>query len=206
MTVLQVLGRMFRHPYREIISQWNWKSAVLSGSMRGAIFFTANLTVSWDAAVQALLVDMTFRLPLVGVYGAMTQAFESAQPAWAATLCAMVLIPAVAHSIEFTVHWCAGTPALVASITASVAFSVISTVFNLFAMRRGVLIVGERSRPLGHDLRRMPDIAAQFLLVLPLAVWRILRGPGWSHRSTARLFDLYDEVTADDGLPGAGAR
>ncbi len=178
MTVSDVLGRLVRHPFVEIVGRWNWKAAVLSGAMRGAIFFTANLTVSEAAAFRALLVDLAFRLPLAGVYGALTQAFEAAQPVWAASLVAMVLVPAVAHSIEFTVHWVAGTPALKASVGASIAFSVVSTLFNLFAMRRGVLLVGARGRPLTHDLRRLPLLCAQFALAAPLAIGRALRPDG----------------------------
>jgi hypothetical protein len=86
----------------------------------------------------------------------------------------MVLVPAIAHSVEFTVHFLAGTPVLKASIAASVAFSVLSTLFNLFAMRRGVLVVGTRSGSLAQDLRRLPAISAQFLMAGPLAMRRAI--------------------------------
>jgi hypothetical protein len=142
--------------------------------MRGAIFFFTNLAVSRQAAVDALLVDLSFRLPLVGLVGALTQAFRTAEPAWAATLAAMVLVPAFAHSIEFEVHWAAGTAALGTSIAASVGFSVLSTVFNLFAMRRGVLVVGEGTGSLAQDLRRLPAIVLQFVAAAPLAVARLV--------------------------------
>ncbi len=174
MTVFDVLRTIVRHPIRELIGRWNWKAALLSAAMRGAIFFFANLGVSREAAVDALLVDLSFRLPLVGVVAALTQAFRRAEPAWAATMTAAVLVPAFAHSIEFVVHWSAGTAALGASIAASIAFSVLSTLFNLFAMRRGVLVVGEDTGSLVQDLRRMPSIVVQFVTAGPVAAARML--------------------------------
>ncbi len=174
MTVAETLARLVRHPVDEIVSRWNWKAALLSAAMRGAIFFVANLTVGPDAAVRALLVDLSFRLPLVGLAAAVTQAFECARPAWAATLTVMLLVPGVAHSIEFGIHWLAGTPALKAGVAGSIAFSMVSALFNLYAMRRGVLRVGTGSRSLSDDLRRLPVIVVQFAVAGPMAVVRLV--------------------------------
>jgi hypothetical protein len=176
MTVFDVLRTLARDPVGHVLARWNWKAAVLSGAIRGTIFFTTNLTVSSRAAIDALLVDLAFRLPLAGLYAAVTQAFRSAEPAWAASLAAMVLVPLAAHTIEFTVHWMAGTPALAFSVTVSVAFSALSTLFNLFAMRRGVLVVGDRSRSLNQDLRQLPAICLEFVLALPVGLYRAARG------------------------------
>jgi hypothetical protein len=76
----------------------------------------------------------------------------------------MVLLPLVAHSVELGVHWLRGTPNLAASIGASIAFTAVSTAFNLFAMRRGALIIGSGSEPLWRDLARMPSLLTAFLL------------------------------------------
>jgi hypothetical protein len=55
-----------------------------------------------------------------------------------------------------------GTQKLAASMTASVAFTALSTAFNLFAMRRGVLIVGADRLTLRQDLRAMPRLVVLF--------------------------------------------
>jgi hypothetical protein len=177
MTVLQVLQELARHPRRQIIAQWNWKSAVLSAVPRGMIFFATNLTFGFESAVRALVVDGVFRVPLVGVYSALTQAFKTAEPAWASTIAAMLLIPAFAHAIEFAIHWIAGTPALWLSVLLSMAFSEVSTLFSLFCMRRGVLVVGgDDAAPFGRDLLRLPGVIVDFLSVVPVAAGRIVRG------------------------------
>ena len=75
----------------------------------------------------------------------------------------LVLLPVVSHSLELVVHWWRGTPELTASIVASVAFTAVSTAFNLFAMRRGVLVVGATARTLLDDLRAMPRLIVLFV-------------------------------------------
>jgi hypothetical protein len=52
---------------------------------------------------------------------------------------------------------------LAASVAASLVFTAVSTLFTLFAMRRGVLIVGEGGGSLLSDLRRMPRLVLTFL-------------------------------------------
>lgn len=163
MTVAGVLRELARRPRHYVITQWNWKSALLSAMLRGAIFFTTNLTFGVEAAGRALLVDAVFRIPLVGVYAAVTQAFKMVEPAWAASI-AVIALAAVAHLVELVVHVSAGTPAVQASVLASIVFSAVSSLFNLFAMRRGVLVVGGKdAAPFGRDLLRLPGLALDFL-------------------------------------------
>jgi hypothetical protein len=87
-----------------------------------------------------------------------------------------VLLPCVSHSLEFLVHWLRHTPKLGLSITTSVAFTAISTAFNLYAMQRGALIVGHGSRPLQEDLKRVPGLIAEFLLAGPRIIARGILG------------------------------
>lgn len=72
-------------------------------------------------------------------------------------------------------HGLRHTPHLKASIISSVIFTIISTLFNFYAMRRGTMAVGLGCASLGEDLRAMPRVIGGFLAVLPLWVWRSLR-------------------------------
>ena len=147
---------MARHPVRNLFVRWNWKAALLSSLLRGTIFFCTNLISGWHAAVGALLAEFALRAATSGFYGAITEALSAAQPAWVATAAAMVVLPFLGHSLEFLVHWLRGTPKLALSIGTSMIFTAFSTAFNLFAMRRGVLITSGKSKPLSHDLGRVP--------------------------------------------------
>ena len=142
---------------------WNYKSAVLSSAVRSLLFFVANLGAGYDAAVQAMVAECVFRFATAGFYGRLTQACCGIEPPAVGTLVALVALPVLSHSLELGVHWSRGTPALAASIGASVAFTVVSTTFNLFAMRRGVLVVGAGQRSLLSDVRAIPGLIVLFV-------------------------------------------
>ena len=169
-----MFAQLARHPAHFIVRRWNWKTAILSAVLRGAIFFTANLPAGRDAALHALLVDLVFRVPLGGIYGSLVQAFRPAHPPWAAALAVMVVVPGCAHAVELTVHWLGSTERLREGVLASVAFSALSALFNLFLMRRGVLIVGGDGHSFGRDLRHVPKLLVEFLLVLPRGAVRVV--------------------------------
>jgi hypothetical protein len=161
-----VLADLVRHPVRHLVRRWNWKAAILSSATRATLFFVVNLPAGRHAAIQALLTELAYRAATSGFHAALTQAIGRAEPAWTATLAAMVVLPAVGHAGELLVHWARGTPRLGDSLIASIAFTAVSTAFHLFAMRRGVLIVGERRRPFLEDLRRLPGLVVAFAVAV----------------------------------------
>ncbi len=171
-TVAAALVRLIRHPVRHLVRRWNWKSALLSSSLRGVIFFCTNLVAGWHAALGAMLAELVLRGITSGFYGAITEAFSEARPVWAAMATAMVLLPFLNHSLEFFVHWLRGTPKLGLSIAASIVFTAFSTAFNVYAMRHGVLTVGGGSKPLRDDLGRVLPLFLRFLLTGPRALVR----------------------------------
>jgi hypothetical protein len=173
-TVGAVLIGLIRNPGRYLIARWNWKSALLSSLLRATIFFFTNLISGLHAALGAMLAELILRACTSGFYGAITEAFSEARPAWAATAAAMVALPCVAHSLEFLVHWLRGTPKLGLSIGTSVIFTALSTAFNLYAMRRGILTTGGNSKSLGHDLSQIPPLLLSFVLAGPRAIARRL--------------------------------
>jgi hypothetical protein len=162
-TVGGVLRWMLRHPWDAVGRRWNYKSAVLSALLRSGIFFGANRVAGPDAAVAAMTTEFCFRIVTAGFYGAVTQAFRRVEPPHAGTMAAMVVLPALAHSLELTVHWWRQTPELGVSMAASIAFTAVSTSFNLFAMRQGTFVVGAGGRSLVADLVSVPRLAAQFV-------------------------------------------
>lgn len=171
-TVGAVFIGLVRHPLQHLVGRWNWKSALLSSLLRATIFFFTNLISGWHAALGAMLAELALRATTSGFYGAITESFSAARPAWAATASAMVALPFVAHSLEFLVHSLRRTPRLGLSIGASVIFTAFSTAFNLYAMRRGVLVTNGRSKSLGHDLRQIPPLLISFVLAGPREIVR----------------------------------
>jgi hypothetical protein len=181
-TVTGVFAALVRNPVRTILFRWNWKAALLSACIRGTIFFFANLGASLEAALGAMFAEFVFRTATSGFYGSVIQSFRCVRPAWRATLVTVGLLPLISHSLEFLVHYTRGTEKLTLSIAASISFTTLSVAFNLFAMRRGALVVDNRSDSLAQDLRRMPGILlefcqAVFTIPLPWIRSRVLQTP-----------------------------
>ena len=173
-SVKQAFLRLLRHPVHFLIRRWNWKSAILSSILRAMLFFFANLSAGLSSAVAAMSTELAFRGIISGFYGAFTENFREAEPPWAAALTVMLLLPLTAHSAEFLVHWLRGTRKLLPSILSSMVFTAISTLFNLYAMRRGALVVGAHKRSLIDDLRSVPGLLLDFVTLLPRTALRWL--------------------------------
>jgi hypothetical protein len=177
-TVAEALLRVVRDPVAELVRKWNWKSALTSSLFRAPIFFFANLSAGPKAAAGAFVTELVLRSVTSGFYGSLTESIREAEPAWLAGLTAALLMPVANHSLELVVHWLRGTPKLAHSILASICFTAISTLFNLYVMRHGALIVGENRQPFAHDMRRMPRLVLGFLAAGPLAIIRLLKRRG----------------------------
>lgn len=149
-----------QHGGMAIIRRWNWKAALLSSLYRGGLFFAVNLGAGVHAALGAMAAEFAYRGVTAGFYGAFTQAASRSGPRRAAAVTAGIV--ALSHSVEFTVHWLRGTPNLRGSIAASACFTLLSTLFNLHAMRRGVLVTGAGGSSLWDDLRALPRTLGSF--------------------------------------------
>lgn len=174
--VADVLRDLFARPGEYLIRRWHWKAALFSALIRFSLFFLVNLTAGWKAAWGAGLAEFCYRLVASGCYGSMTQAFRRAEPVWLANVTAMVLLPVFQHTIEFLIHWLRGTPNLGWSIGASAIFTVFSTLFNLYSMRRGSLVVGGGAQSIWRDLACFPGLLGGFLTsgFREVAGWRRL--------------------------------
>lgn len=174
--VSDIFINLLRHPLRALGRGWNWKAAVLSSIIRATIFFATTIGAGAEAAIAATVIEFVFRAVVSGTLGTLIEAFCRAEPAWARVLTIGVIIPVIAQMLELLVHWIHGTPNLRTSIIVSTAFTALASIFNLFAMRRGALIVGNERGSLVDDLRRMPVIVFEFLIFVPLLVWRSIKG------------------------------
>src|SRR6185369_8954223 len=142
---------LVRHPMRSIVFRWNWKAAVLSALLRAPIFLFAYLFQKQGIAdaVSVTILLAVFRVVFGGVNGAIIQAYRNVKPAWHAVLTVPVVLAAFSHVVEFVVltgyDTITGTHGKTKAIFISIIVSIISAIFNLFAMRRGALIVRDES-------------------------------------------------------------
>lgn len=171
-TVGKTLWELLTDPGNKLVRNWNWKAATLSAIVRGSLWFAANVKHGLAAAAGAMSVESAFYALIAGFYGALTQSFRRAEPPWLATMTLMVLLPCLNHTFEFLLHRANGTKSIRAGVIASITLSLLSSMFNLFVMRRGALIVGQEQQSLLADLQRMPRLVLEFLLSAPRMLFR----------------------------------
>jgi hypothetical protein len=163
-SVFDCAADVWRDPQGILVARWNWKSAIFSSLMRGGIFFTATASAGLSAALGAMYTELAYRSITAGFYGALTQNFRRAEPRWQASIAAGLGIPVFSHAIEFAIHSLRGTPNLRANILASICFTAVSTLFNLHAMREGILVVGENAGSVSDDIRALPRAIFTFFI------------------------------------------
>lgn len=187
-SVGDVILSLFHHPL-QILTRWNWKSALMGALLRASFYFTVYKASreSWIVTMTAVMVELAFRFFTSGISGALVQSFRRAKPAWLATFVVTVSLPVFSHTIEFITHYAQEVyfadvfepsinNARQKAFAVSVLFSVISAAFNIFIMRHGVLLVGAGSetKSLWADLKSVPWLIIQFVSFLPSQIIRFI--------------------------------
>jgi thiamine transporter ThiT len=188
-TVGDVCLSLVQHP-AQIVMRWNWKAALLGAIMRASFYFTIYKASreSWIVTLSAVLVEFIFRFLTSGINGSLIQSFRRATPEWMATVIISVMLPFLSHVVEFVTHYAqenmfpavfppAETIARQRAFAVSVLVSVLSALFNLFMMRKGVLLVGagEETRSFSSDLKSIPMLVVEFIIYLPQQILRAWR-------------------------------
>jgi hypothetical protein len=188
-SVGDVFRNLLRHP-AQIISRWNWKSASLGALLRASFYFTVYQASreSLLVTLTAVSVELTFRFLTTGISGAVVQSFRKAQPVWLANVIVSIMLPAFSHTVEFVTHYAQerylfdifaspqNSVSRQRAFAISVLFSVISALFNLFAMKHGVLLVGagDETKSFVDDIKRMPRMVGEFTAFLPVLISKYL--------------------------------
>jgi hypothetical protein len=173
-TVAEALFQVLRRPFYYFIQHWNWKSALFAAINRGTIFFVATMKRGRMEISIAVLVEIIFSCATAGIYAAFTQAMRFARPEWLAASVVALVIPAALYGVDYFAHVWTGMHHVQPAVTFATGLSVVSTLFNLFIMRRGAMVVGEGSQPLWRDLIRIPALIVQFLIAGPVWLWHLL--------------------------------
>ncbi len=174
--------RLLTEPWL-LFTHWNYKGAILSSAFRAPVFLITYLAAreSLKLAIAAAVVQFIFRFFFAGLTGYVIQAFRKVEPAWKASASILIVVPAVSHLVEFLVslgfvYFTATTDLTDKAIVRSVCFSIFSSLFVLFIMRRNVLIVGEsESRSIFSDIRQLPALVYEFIMFLPNEIAAMIR-------------------------------
>jgi hypothetical protein len=175
LTVMDALLDLGVHPVRTFIYSWNWKSALLSVTLRAPVFLVATLRRGFAAMSVAVVVEALYSAAISGCYGAFVQKLRHARPAWAAGLLIVIAMPAVLFWFDYLLHLATAMPNLKGSMAAAGIFSLLSSLFNWFLMSRSSLLVGQEGHSLANDLKRMPRLIVDFLALVPRHCYRFFR-------------------------------
>jgi hypothetical protein len=175
-TVGKALLQVLSNPFYYFIQHWNWKSAMFGAINRGTIFLVATMKRGRVEMSVAVLVEILFTCATAGIYAAFTQAMRFAEPEWLGTCVVALVIPGALYGADYFAHVWTGMHNVSPAVGFATGLSVVSTLFNLFIMRRGALVVGEGSQPLWRDLIRIPGLIVQFLIAGPVWLWNLSFG------------------------------
>lgn len=201
-TISEAWMHIFRNPSL-FIRYWNYKGAILSGSLRAPIFLVTYLLgkESLKLAIGAALAQFVFRFLFAGVGGALIQGFRRVEPPWKALLTILMIVPLISHLFEYLVQvafaQATGTGSHTESaIIRSVCVSILSALFTLFIMRRNVMIVGEaESKSLFSDIAALPRMVFEFCAFWPNEIAAMLRrGAYLSALLTYLAFGVFSQL------------
>jgi len=188
-SVGDVFRSLAQHP-AQIITRWNWKSALLGAIFRASFYFTVYQASkeSWIVTLTAVIVELVFRFLTSGISGSLVQSFRRATPTWLATMIVSISLPIFSHTVEYVTHYAqenffsnvfaaSENNARQKAFAVSVLISALSAMFNLFIMKHGVLLVGagQETKSLGNDMKRIPRLIIEFVTVLPLKILQFMR-------------------------------
>lgn len=170
-SVGQALSMLLRNPWQQLVLRWNGKAALLSAMFRGVIFLVASIKSHHGGRSSGVLAEALFGAVSAGFFGTLTQALRFARPAWLADLLLAGIFPLVFQVGDFFFHAALGTQVFRIVMIASAVFTVFSSLFNLYIMRRGTLLVGDEGKPFSQDLSSLPRLALLFVVSGVLKAW-----------------------------------
>lgn len=150
-------------------SCWNWKCALLSATARALVYLAAMARGGAHGRLAVVLVEIAYVTLTAGFYAGLQQRALGIRSRVLGNLVIVVGVPGLAQAVDWLLHRVSGAAAPGSATMAVCAFALVSALFHLHVMRRGVFLTGDGSHSLKEDFRLMPRLAARFVLK-PLVV------------------------------------
>jgi hypothetical protein len=175
-TLRCVFSRFAENPLAFPFTHWNWKSALMSGLVRGTLYLVAASRGALHQGVQAAAVELLYIAATAGFFAAIQQEMLDTEPQWLANLVIVLAVPLGSQTTDYLVHSLARTPNLKIATLSTLIFSLLSASFHLHVMQNGAMLVGKHGRSFASDMKRMPRLIATFAAQPVLWVLRWSRG------------------------------
>jgi hypothetical protein len=159
-----------------LLSLWNWKSALLSVMLRAPVFAVATIRGGPEVVAGAVLTEAGVCAINAGWYAAVAQVLRNRKPVWLVALVISAIVPLSGQVIEYGIHVWHQTPHRVAAVIVSTFLGAIASLFNWYAMKQGTMLVGGEETSFASDLKKFPVLLFRFFLLAPRWLGRRL---GW---------------------------
>lgn len=153
-----------RRALLQTLACWNWKCALLSATVRSLVYLAAMARSGPQGRIAVIGVEMAYVTLTAGIYAGMQQRALSLRSRFCGNLIVVLGVPGLAQFLDWLTHRAVGPAAPPRAIVAAGIFTVVSALFHLHVMRRGVFLTGDAGRTLADDFRRMPRLVLDFVL------------------------------------------
>ena len=143
---------------------WNWKCALLSAALRSLVYLAAMARSAPHGRLAVVAVEIAYVTLTAGIYAGMQQRALSLRSRPLGNLIVVLGVPGLAQALDWFVHRALGPAAPPKALAAVCVFTLLSALFHLHIMRRGVFLTGSAGRTLADDFRRMPRLVLDFVL------------------------------------------
>jgi hypothetical protein len=153
---------------RRVIRCWNWKCALLSAGIRSMVYIVALAHAGNHGRWSVVPVEIAYVALTSGVYAGLQQRALGLRSRLFGNVIVAVGVPALSQLFDWLTHRAVAAPIPARALVAASVFTLISALFHLFVMRRGVFLSGH-GRSLGSDFRRIPRLMVGFVMI-PVAM------------------------------------
>jgi hypothetical protein len=150
--------------FAQAIACWNWKCALISGTARSLVYLAAMARTGLRGSLSIVLVEMIYVSLTAGLYAGLQQRALGFRSRMVGNLTVVIGVPMLAQILDWLTHRAVGAAAPGRATFAVCVFAIVSALFHLHVMRRGAFLTGHAGRSLLDDFRRMPRLAAGFVL------------------------------------------
>jgi len=173
----------------QVLSCWNWKCAFMSATARSIVYLAALARSGPHKRLSIVLVEIAYVTLTAGIYAGAQQRALDLRSRMLGNVTVAIGVPALSQILDWLAHRAVGAPVPLRAIVAVSIFTLVSALFHLFVMRRGVFLTGH-GHSLADDFRRIPRLLVGFVTA-PVALMTALAG-----RSADRVAEAVESEAA----------
>ncbi|HEX3893528.1 MAG TPA: hypothetical protein VHW46_13210 [Terracidiphilus sp.] len=135
----------------------------MSAAVRSLVYLIAMARVGAHGRLAVVAIEMAYVTLTAGTYAGMQQRALALRSHLCGNLVIVLGVPGFAQALDWLIHRAVGPAAPAKAVLASTLFTLVSALFHLHVMRRGVFLSGRAGRTLADDLRRIPRLVLDFV-------------------------------------------